>query len=136
MSCLCREFYKEILCTLYSFHKGAECVDSACFPQVLCQKTLLIFHRSSITLSLLGNREKSIFYKFFLQTSKSVGRKSCQSCLRCTAWLVSEVTVPAMLVMTSIPRDELPASDFSGCYFSHFPSYNKFLLSLHCAGRK
>lgn len=58
---------------------------------------------------------KRIFYKHFFQTYRHVGRKSCQSCLRCTFWLLFEVTVLAMLMVTSIPHGELPSSDFQGC---------------------
>lgn len=65
-------------------------------------------------------QEKHIFYKLFLQTSRSIGRKSCQSCLRGIAWLVFEVTVLAKLTVTSPLYGELPWSDFSGCSFLIF----------------
>ena len=45
----------------------------------------------------IWKQEKHIFYKLFLQTSRSIGRKSHQSCLRGTAWLVFEVRVLACI---------------------------------------
>lgn len=60
---------------------------------------------------------KSNFCKLFLQTSRSIGRKSCQSCLRCTSWLVLEMTILVLFMVISISHGELPSSDFNGCYF-------------------
>ena len=68
----------------------------------------------------IWKQEKHIFYKLFLQTSRSIGRKSHQSCLRGTAWLVFEVRVLAKRTVTSPLYGEIPWSDFSGCYFLIF----------------
>ena len=38
MSGQCREFYEEILCMLYLFHKREECVDSTCVPQASAKR--------------------------------------------------------------------------------------------------
>ena len=90
----------------------------------------LLFYRNYITLSLFGNRKSIFFYKLFLQTSRSIGRKSSQSCLRCIACLVFKVTVLGKLMVTSPLYGELPWSDFSGCYFLIFHhTTNSYCLS-------
>lgn len=74
MSCQRREFY-EILCMSYLFHKREECMDSTCFPQAPAKR---LFQYSIETILHYLYLEIGI-----LQTSRSIGRKSCQSCLRC-----------------------------------------------------
>lgn len=122
MSCQRREFYEEILCMSYLFHKREECVDSTCFPQAPAKR---LFQYSIETILHYLYLEIGI-----LQTSRSIGRKSCQSCLRCIAWLVFEVTVLAKLMVTPPLYGELPWSDFSGCYFLIFHhTTNSYCLS-------
>lgn len=113
MSRQCREFYKEILCAFHLFHKGAEC--ETLFPSSPLPKGYSNTLQKIYYINLYLETGKRIFYKHFFQTSRHVGRKSCQSCLRCTFWLLFEVTVLAMLMVTSIPHGELPSSDFQGC---------------------
>lgn len=98
-----------------------------CFPQAPAKR---LFQYSIETILHYLYLEIGI-----LQTSRSIGRKSCQSCLRCIAWLVFEVTVLAKLMVTLLSMVSYSWVRLQWL-FSHFPSYNKFLLSLHCAGRK